>query len=53
MSASKAMVEVSDIRDVVKEQVESLGGKFIELPELGGGAADPRGRARELGHRTQ
>ncbi|MEM9292532.1 MAG: Re/Si-specific NAD(P)(+) transhydrogenase subunit alpha [Acidobacteriota bacterium] len=27
-----AVVEVSDIRPVVKEQVESLGGKFIELP---------------------
>ncbi|MCH9649825.1 MAG: Re/Si-specific NAD(P)(+) transhydrogenase subunit alpha [Deltaproteobacteria bacterium] len=27
-----AIVEVSDIRPVVKEQVESLGGKFIELP---------------------
>jgi NAD(P) transhydrogenase subunit alpha len=27
-----AMVEVSDIRPAVKEQVESLGGKFIELP---------------------
>ncbi len=28
-----AVVEVSDIRPVVKEQVESLGGKFIELPQ--------------------
>ena len=27
-----AIVEVSDIRPEVKEQVESLGGKFIELP---------------------
>ena len=27
-----AIVEVSDIRPAVKEQVESLGGKFIELP---------------------
>ncbi len=27
-----AIVEVSDIRPVVKEQVESLGGKFIDLP---------------------
>ncbi|MEM6456099.1 MAG: Re/Si-specific NAD(P)(+) transhydrogenase subunit alpha [Acidobacteriota bacterium] len=36
-----AQVEVSDIRPVVKEQVESLGGKFIPLPEteeLGEGA---------------
>lgn len=28
-----AVVEVSDIRAAVKEQVESLGGRFIELPE--------------------
>ena len=27
-----AIVEVSDIREAVKEQVESLGGKFIDLP---------------------
>ena len=27
-----AIVEVSDIRGAVKEQVESLGGKFIDLP---------------------
>lgn len=27
-----ALVEVSDIRPEVKEQVESLGGRFIELP---------------------
>ncbi|HYN21782.1 MAG TPA: Re/Si-specific NAD(P)(+) transhydrogenase subunit alpha [Thermoanaerobaculia bacterium] len=27
-----AVVEVSDVRAVVKEQVESLGGKFIPLP---------------------
>jgi NAD(P) transhydrogenase subunit alpha len=31
-----AIVEVSDIRPAVKEQVESLGGKFIELPEMDG-----------------
>ncbi|MCP3958080.1 MAG: Re/Si-specific NAD(P)(+) transhydrogenase subunit alpha [bacterium] len=42
-----AVVEVSDIRDVVKEQVESLGGKFIELPELGGGEGEG-GYAREM-----
>jgi len=29
-----AIVEVSDVRAAVKEQVESLGGRFIELPEL-------------------
>lgn len=28
-----AVVEVSDVRPAVKEQVESLGGKFIELPK--------------------
>ncbi len=42
-----AVVEVSDIRDVVKEQVESLGGKFIELPELTGGEGEG-GYAREM-----
>ncbi len=42
-----AVVEVSDIRDVVKEQVESLGGKFIELPDLGGGEGEG-GYAREM-----
>jgi NAD(P) transhydrogenase subunit alpha len=29
-----AVVEVSDVRAAVKEQVESLGGRFIDLPEL-------------------
>lgn len=32
-----AVVEVSDIRPAVKEQVESLGAKFIDLPELESG----------------
>lgn len=43
-----AIVEVSDIRPAVKEQVESLGGKFIELPmeESGEGAG---GYAKEMG----
>jgi H+-translocating NAD(P) transhydrogenase subunit alpha len=43
-----AVVEVSDIRAAVKEQVQSLGGKFIELPmqESGEGAG---GYAREMG----
>lgn len=42
-----AVVEVSDIRPVVKEQVQSLGGRFIELPmqESGEGAG---GYAREV-----
>ncbi|MEM7352483.1 MAG: Re/Si-specific NAD(P)(+) transhydrogenase subunit alpha [Acidobacteriota bacterium] len=42
-----AVVEVSDIRDVVKEQVESLGGKFIPLPELEAGEGEG-GYAREM-----
>ena len=29
-----AVVEVSDVRPVVKEQVESLGGRFIDLPQM-------------------
>lgn len=42
-----AVVEVSDIRPEVKEQVESLGGKFIDLPmqESGAGAG---GYAKEM-----
>ena len=42
-----AVVEVSDIRAEVKEQVESLGGKFIELPEMQSGAASG-GYAKEV-----
>ncbi|HET9767130.1 MAG TPA: NAD(P) transhydrogenase subunit alpha, partial [Thermoanaerobaculia bacterium] len=43
-----AQVEVSDVRAAVKEQVQSLGGKFIELPmqESGEGVG---GYAREMG----
>jgi NAD(P) transhydrogenase subunit alpha len=43
-----AQVEVSDIRAAVKEQVQSLGAKFIELPmqESGEGAG---GYAKEMG----
>ncbi len=42
-----AVVEVSDIRGAVKEQVESLGGRFIVLPatDLGEGEG---GYAREM-----
>jgi NAD(P) transhydrogenase subunit alpha len=43
-----AVVEVSDIRPAVKEQVESLGGRFIELPlEVSGEGTG--GYAREMG----
>lgn len=42
-----AVVEVSDVRAAAKEQVESIGGKFIELPmqESGDGAG---GYAKEM-----
>jgi NAD(P) transhydrogenase subunit alpha len=43
-----AVVEVSDVRPVVKEQVESLGGKFIPLPEMASGEGQG-GYAREMG----
>jgi NAD(P) transhydrogenase subunit alpha len=43
-----AVVEVSDIRPVVKEQIESLGGKFIPLPEQVE-AEDAGGYAKEMG----
>jgi len=43
-----AVVEVSDIRPVVQEQVESLGGKFIELPMQESGEGEG-GYAREMG----
>ena len=40
-----AQVEVSDIRPAVKEQVESLGGKFIEVVDKS--AEDTSGYAKE------
>lgn len=43
-----ATVEVSDIREEVKEQVESLGGRFIELPMQESGAGEG-GYAKEMG----
>ena len=43
-----AIVEVSDIRDVVKEQVESLGGRFIELPDMGESGEGEGGYARQV-----
>jgi NAD(P) transhydrogenase subunit alpha len=42
-----AVVEVSDIRPAVKEQVESLGGKFIELPMAESGEGQG-GYAKEM-----
>jgi len=41
-----AIVQVSDIRPAVKEQVESLGGKFIEV-ETSADAEDAGGYAKE------
>jgi H+-translocating NAD(P) transhydrogenase subunit alpha len=43
-----AVVFASDIRPEVKEQVESLGGKFIDLPGLGGEGVGGGGYAKEL-----
>ncbi|MDX1575529.1 MAG: NAD(P)(+) transhydrogenase (Re/Si-specific) subunit alpha, partial [Kiloniellales bacterium] len=42
-----AIVHATDVRPAAKEQVESLGGKFIELPELEGGEGEG-GYAREV-----
>jgi NAD(P) transhydrogenase subunit alpha len=43
-----AVVEAFDTRPVVKEQVQSLGAKFVELDFHGEDAQDPGGYAREL-----
>ena len=43
-----AVVEVSDIRPEVEEQVESLGGRFIDLPAAESGSGSG-GYAREMG----
>lgn len=43
-----AVVEVSDIRPIVREQVESLGGRFIELPLEESGEGEG-GYAKEMG----
>jgi NAD(P) transhydrogenase subunit alpha len=44
-----AIVEAYDVRPAVKEQVESLGGKFVELELETDGAEDSGGYAKELG----
>ena len=44
-----ALVEAYDVRPAVKEQVESLGGKFVELELETGSAEDAGGYAKELG----
>jgi len=43
-----AVVEASDIRPEVKEQIESLGGRFIPLPELGESGSGQGGYAKEM-----
>lgn len=47
-----AVVEAYDVRPVVKEQVESLGAKFVELPIDTAGVQDKGGYAKELGEET-
>jgi NAD(P) transhydrogenase subunit alpha len=42
-----AVVEAYDVRAAVKEQVESLGAKFVELPLSADGAEGEGGYARE------
>ena len=41
-----ARVEAYDVRPAVKEQVESLGASFVELPLETGGAEDAGGYAK-------
>ena len=43
-----AVVEASDIRPETKEQIQSLGGKFIELPKSEESGAGAGGYAREV-----
>jgi len=44
-----AIVEAYDVRPAVKEQVESLGGKFVELELETDSSEDAGGYAKELG----
>jgi NAD(P) transhydrogenase subunit alpha len=44
-----AVVHAYDVRPVVREQVESLGGKFVELELETDAAEDAGGYAKELG----
>jgi len=44
-----AVVQAYDVRPAVKEQIQSLGAKFVELPVEAGNAEDKGGYARELG----
>jgi NAD(P) transhydrogenase subunit alpha len=47
-----AVVSAYDVRPVVKEQVESLGGKFIELELETAGAEDKGGYAKAMDEET-
>jgi proton-translocating NAD(P)+ transhydrogenase subunit alpha len=43
-----AVVQAYDVRPAVKEQVESLGGKFVELPIEAGDSQDAGGYAKAM-----
>lgn len=44
-----AVVSAYDVRPAVKEQIESLGGKFVEMELEAGAAEDTGGYAKEMG----
>ncbi len=44
-----AIIQAYDVRPAVKEQIESLGAKFVELDLETGDAEDTGGYAREMG----
>ncbi len=44
-----AIVSAYDVRPAVKEQIESLGAKFVEMDLETGGAEDKGGYAKEMG----
>ena len=44
-----AVVEAYDVRAAVKEQIQSLGAKFVEMPLEAGAAEDKGGYAKQLG----
>jgi NAD(P) transhydrogenase subunit alpha len=48
-----AVVEAFDIRPAVKEQVESLGAKFVEVPDMEEDAETKGGYAKELSEDKQ
>ena len=44
-----AVVRAYDVRPAVKEQIESLGARFVEMELESGGAEDKGGYARDMG----